>query len=592
MRKLITYGFLCLFHASAWGQYYLRGEVHDEKNKPLSNARIFLHSARQYYFSGASYGSFGITVRALYDTLTISLDGYETKTLPVKTDIWQNIILKVSEAAASKNKPKLISVTTDMKQQSKLNWFTGDETYFQLVENDFVQASSFPNTGYSLNVNKASYSNVRRFINQGSVVPPDAVRAEEMINYFNLHYKEPPAGDLFQVESQVTDCPWNKQGQLFYLNVSAKKIKLDKIPPSNFVFLIDVSGSMDMPNRLPLLKAAFQMFVKNLRPIDSVSIVMYGGTVGVWLQPTSGAHKEKILQSIEELQAAGDTPGESAIRAAYQVAQSTFIKGGNNRVILATDGDFNVGEKSEKALDELISQQKQSGIYLTCLGVGMGNFKDSKLQTLAKKGNGNYAYLDDINEAEKVLIKELTQTLYAVADDASMNVKFNPAMVKQYRLIGFDNKKEAIAENTNDLEGGEIGSGSNVMAIFEIIPTQQNLLTQSSTLTEDIASLELKYSLSNDSIVKKLHYQAACHYQKFDSLPADLRFAAAVSMLGMKLRQSTYLRDAGWEQIIGLAKASADPGNYLQKEFIGIVEKAQKLYDPKKKKKKRGSGDE
>ncbi len=482
MKKLLLYGFLIIFALPAFSQYYLRGEVRDEKNLPLPNAKIFVHSARAFYYSGASYGSFGITTQKLYDSLTISLDGYETKTIRVKTDIWQNIVLKIAANTASKNKPKLISVTKDLKQSSKLNWFTGDETYFQLVENEFVNAVGFPNTGFSLNVNKASYSNVRRFLNMQSPVPPDAVRVEELINYFNLHYREPINEDVFNIESQLTSCPWNPQKQLLFLNINAKKLDLDKVPPSNFVFLIDVSGSMDMPNRLPLLKAAFQLFVKNLRPIDTVSIVTYGGSVGIWLQPTRGRKKKSIMRSIEELTAAGDTPGESAIRMAYRVAAASFIKGGNNRVILATDGDFNVGENSEKALDELITKQRQTGVYLTCLGVGMGNFKDSKLQTLAKKGNGNYAYLDDINEAEKVLVKELTQTFYAVADDVFMNVQFNPGMVKQYRLMGFDNKKDALADSSNDLEGGEIGSGNSALAIFEIVPTQQNLFLKNTTL--------------------------------------------------------------------------------------------------------------
>ena len=277
---------------------------------------------------------------------------------------------------------------------------TGGESYFQLIENDFISCKSFPATGYSLGVNKSSYSNVRRFINMGSEVPPDAVKIEEMVNYFNLGYEEPADNHLFKEKTTLSDCPWDKEDKLLYMNVSTKKLNLDLLPAGNFVFLIDVSGSMDMANRLPLVQAAFQMFVKNLRPIDKVSIVVYGGSVGVYLQPTSGDKKDAILTAIGELTASGDTPGESAIRMAYKLAESTFIKDGNNRIILATDGDFNVGEKSEKALEDLVSSQKDIGIYLTCLGVGMGNLKDSKLQALARKGNGNYAYLDDVQEAE------------------------------------------------------------------------------------------------------------------------------------------------------------------------------------------------
>ncbi len=570
------------------GQYYLRGIVKDNKNQPLQNVKIFVHSVKSMYSSGPQ-GSFGFTVSKPYDSLTFSLDGYESKTIKVKTDAWQNVVLNISADYVTKNKHKLISVTRDLKQSAKYNWFVNDETYFQLVENEFVNASQFPNTGFSLNVNKASYSNVRRFINMKSTVPPDAVRVEELVNYFNLHYREPRDGELFNINSQLTGCPWNANEQLLFLNISAKKLDLNKVPPSNFVFLIDVSGSMDMPNRLPLLKAAFQSFVKNLRPKDTVSIVMYGGTVGIWLQPTSGADKAKIIQSIEELTAAGDTPGESAIRTAYKLAQSTFIKGGNNRVILATDGDFNVGETSEKAMDELITNMRQTGVYLTCLGVGMGNFKDSKLQTLAKKGNGNYAYFDDINEAEKVLVKELTQTFYAVADDVFMNIQFNPSLVQEYRLIGFDNKREAITDMSSDLEGGEIGSGNSTLAIFEIVPAAQQSIPVSNTLfaADEIGSLALRYSLCNDTSSNILNYKVKNNFLPFDSINHELQFATAVTMFALKLKQSKYIKNADWPLVISVASPAADRTNYLQNEFLQILEKAQKIY-PEKKKKKRG----
>ncbi|MEX1202233.1 MAG: von Willebrand factor type A domain-containing protein [Ferruginibacter sp.] len=568
---------------SSSAQYYLRGEVKDEQNMPIQNAKIFLHSARMLYITGVQ-GSFGITVKEIYDSLTCSMDGYEPKTLKVKTDIWQSIILKVSATHTTKNKQKLISVTKNMKQTSKYNWFVNDETYFQLVENQFVLSSLYPNTGFSLNVNKASYSNVRRFLNSNSAVPPDAVRVEEMVNYFNLHYTEPAQNETFHISSQLSTNPWNNKEQLLYINISAKKLNLNNIPPGNFVFLIDVSGSMDMPNRLPLLKAAFQSFVKNLRAIDTMSIVMYGGTVGVWLQPTSGAEKEKISKSIEELSASGDTPGESAIRAAYKLAESTFIKGGNNRVILATDGDFNVGETSEKAMDELITKMRQTGVYLTCLGVGMGNFKDSKLQTLAKKGNGNYAYLDDIHEAEKVLVQELTQTFYTVANDALMNIEFNPAMVKEYRLVGFDNKREAIADQSNDLEGGEIGSGNSTLAIFEIVPTPQNQSNYMPGTNESIAQLQLKYNSYNANDSLKKEYIIPNNFIPYKNIHKDLQFATVVTMLALKLKQSPYLDGVKWINISSLAQQSADKNDYLQNEFLMLLAKAQKIYPERKRK--------
>ena len=544
-----------------------------------------MHSSRALYQSG-SQGSFGINVSKLYDSLTFSKEGYESKTQRVKTDQWQSVVLKTVNDQATRNRQKLISVTKDLAQTGKHHLTISDESYFQIVENDFVHADNFPNTGFSLDVDKASYSNVRRFINTNSEVPPDAVRIEELINYFNLYYHEPLPGQLFNISTQLTSCPWNERNQLLYLNISAKKLDLDKVPPGNFVFLIDISGSMDMPNRLPLLKAAFQSFVKNLRPIDKISIVVYGGTVGVWMQPTSGSEKDKIIESIEELTASGGTPGESGIRAAYKLAESTFMLGANNRVILATDGDFNIGQTSEKDLDELITNMRQTGVFLTCLGVGMGNFKDSKLQTLAKKGNGNYAYLDDIREAEKVLVKELTQTFYAVADDVFMNVQFNPAMVKEYRLIGFDNKKEAIADPASNLAGGEIGSGNSTLAIFEIVPTEQNAFGIPTALAENIATLDMKYSLCNDTSGKSLQHNVPANFTVFKQIDKELQFAAAVTLFALKLKKSKHSNDADWETVVSIANQSADKNDYLQNEFVELLQKVQKIYPERRKKKK------
>ncbi len=556
----------------------------NEKNLPLQNVKILLFSNHYLYYSGSS-GSFGITTNVLTDTISLSLEGYETKTVRVNSEQWQHISLNVIPSDINRNRPKLISVTKNLKLTSRYHWFVNDETYFQLVENEFVDAKDFPNTGFSLYVNKASYSNVRRFINSGSTVPPDAVRTEELLNYFNLHYREPEKDSAFRIESQLSSCPWNASNQLLLLNINAKKINLDKTPPSNFVFLIDASGSMDMPNRLPLLKAAFQMFVKNLRVQDTVSIVAYGGTVGIWLQPTGGAEKEKIIRSIEELTAIGDTPGQAAIMTAYQLAEHTFIKGGNNRVILATDGDFNVGLSSEKDLEELITREKQTGVYLTCLGVGMGNFKDSKLEVLAKKGNGNFAYLDDINEAEKVLVKELTQNFYAVADDVYLNMQFNPRLVKEYRLIGFDNKRDAVVDSTIDLEGGEIGSGNSLMAVFEIVPAE-TIFTSNGFNSGDIASVLLRYRLAGDSVQKRMMYKCPSNLSEFNEMDKELRFAVSVAMFGLKVKQSKYIREADWDDISAIASGSFEPSNYLQAEFLQLVEKARKIYLVKKKRKK------
>lgn len=584
MKKIFFYIVFFVTASSATAQFYLRGEIKDEKNQPLPNVKILLHSNNHFYYSGTT-GGFGITTNNRTDTLTLNLDGYDALTLKVNCEQWQYITLKILPSNVSKNRPKLISIAKNIDNTSHVKWHINDETYFKLVENEYVNANKYPNTGFSLNVNKASYSNVRRFINNGSVVPPDAVRTEELINYFNLHYREPEPGSLFHFESQLTSCPWDTENQLLFLNINAKKLNLSMVPPGNFVFLIDASGSMDSPNRLPLLKAAFQMFVKNLRPIDTVSIVAYGGTVGIWMQPTGGAEKEKIIKRIEELNAIGDTPGESAIMTAYALARSIYNKNSTNRVILATDGDFNVGQTSDKALEELITKERQSGIYLTCLGVGMGNFKDSKLQTLANKGNGNYAYLDDINEAEKVLVKELTQTFYAVADDVFLNVKFNTDLVKAYRLIGFDNRRDAVADSTIDLEGGEIGSGNSVLAVFEIVPASDKLFHPEEDAKDVVANIQMRYSLCDDTAHLQLEKDCLNNFTEFDKIDKDLQFATAVTMFALKVKQSKYIKQVNWEDIRRVAASAYDPNSYLQAEFLQLVDKAAEIYNPKKKKK-------
>ena len=579
MKKVILY---CLFFSvvfTAKSQYFLKGIIRDERNNILAKAKIYLHSSKSYFLSGYD-GGFGIPGKYRKDSLTVELTGYIKQTFAVNTDVLLQIILKMDATTVIKYKPKLISFTKDAKESSRLNPFVSDETYFKLVENEFVKTNNFPNAGFSLNVNKASYSNIRRFINMESSVPPDAVRIEEMINYFNLDYETPPENKTFNIRSSITACPWNLDNNLLYLKISARKLKLDKIPPSNFVFLIDVSGSMDMPNRLPLLKEAFQLFVKNLRPIDKISIVTYGGVVGIWLEPTNGDEKDKINNALELLTAAGDTPGESAIVAAYKLANSSFIKDGNNRVILATDGDFNVGQTSEKALDELITKMKETGIYLTCLGVGMGNFKDSKLETLAKRGNGNYAYLDNLHEAEKVLVKELTQTLYSVAENTFINLNFNARQVSTYRLIGFDNKRDAVQDTNSEIEGGEMGSGGSTIAIFEIVPTIK------CNVGDTIGKLNLKYHEPRAAADSMQEIKFDVIYNRRDTASNSEGFSAAVAMFGLKLKDSPYLNNATWSDVKSFANKAADPKIFLQNDFLILMEKAVKIYEPSKRKRK------
>lgn len=571
-------------------QFYVRGEIRDESGNILQNVTILQHKTGYIFKSGTS-GTFGIIANQKIDTFTFSMEGYKIQKLIINADEYANVKMQLLPASLTNmRRDKLSSLTINLEKEEQKKWFSGEETYASILENHFINAKRFPNTGMSLNVDRASYSNIRRFITLNSIVPPDAVRIEEMLNYFNFSYQEPAGNDVFNIKTKLSSCPWNIDNQLFYINLSSRKLDLDSLPQSNLVFLIDVSGSMDMPNRLPLLKSAFRLLVNNLRDKDSVAIVVYGGVTGVMLNTTSGTEKEKILKALDELTPGGNTPGESGVKLAYSVARNHYIKGGNNRVILATDGDFNVGMKTEDELNELITSQRESGIYLTCLGVGMGNYKDSKIQTLAKKGNGNFAYLDNFKEAEKVLLKEFTQTLYAVADDVYMNVEFNPEYVKEYRLVGFDNKVGALRDSMSVIEGGEIGSGHSMIALFEIAPTEINKAAIKDNFTSGkLATVKLKYKLPNKK--EQLFYTSTSNFQfvPFEQLEKCYHFSAAVAMFGSLLRNSPFLKNAGWNEIIALAASSSSPGDMLQQEFISLVEQAKILYTKIFKKKKGGT---
>lgn len=562
-------------------RYYIRGEVKDESGNVLQNVNILLHSTGYLYRSGTD-GSFGIVTGRQYDSLSFSFDGYLKQTIAVDAEKYVTLKMKMLPASVSAlRRDKLISFTSNLTRKSQREWFTGDETYASIVENHFVSAEKYPSTTLSLNIDRASYSNIRRFVNMGTQVPPDAVRIEEMLNYFNNNYQQPKQGNLFDVQSIITSCPWNPDNQLFFVNISSQKLNLDSLPACNLVFLIDVSGSMDMPNRLPLLKSAFKLLINNLRAKDTVSIVVYGGLVATLLNAASGAEKDSILKVIDALEPGGATPGESGIRMAYRIAANHFIKNGTNRVILATDGDFNVGLKKDEDLEEMISKKRESGIYLTCLGVGMGNYKDSKIQSLARKGNGNFAYLDSYQEAEKVLLKEFSQTLYAVADDVYMDMEFNKQLVKEYRLIGFDNKIGALKDTLSIVEGGEVGPGQSMMAIFEIVPAEKK------NVSGNYARVQLNYKLPGSKNGEK-KFSRDCPYQTtlFSDLPASYKFSSAVIMLGSFLKQSSLSKEIKPDDIIAMAVHSAQQNNLSQQEFIKLVQQVKVLYSKKNKKKK------
>lgn len=567
-----------LHSVAAAQQYYLKGEVRDEAGKPLQNVSIIQGSTGYLFYSGQD-GSFGLVFNLKKDTLVFSGDGYQTQKLSVDASNFIRVKLK-RQQNVSISRYKLASLTENLKRDAQQKWFLGDETYASIIENQFINTEKYPSTGVTLNVDRASYSNVRRFLTMNTKVPTDAVRIEEMLNYFNFNYSEPPDNKTFEIAPVLTECPWNPNNQLLLTTVRSKKIPLDSLPPANLVFLIDVSGSMDMPNRLPLLKSSFRGLVQNLRDKDSVAIVAYGGLVGTLLNTTSGAEKEKIFKVIDSLEPGGSTPGESGIKLAYSVARNHFIKNGNNRVVLATDGDFNVGLKSEAELEDLIKEQSKSGIYLTCLGVGMGNYKDSKIQVLAQKGNGNFAYLDNYAEAEKVLMKEFMQTFYTVADDAYLNVQFNPQYVKEYRLIGFENKMGAIKDTSATIEGGTIGSAYSMLVAFEIVPVNSSLINSSSIQP---AGFSLKYKLPGTTKVLEEILRPNISFKSLRQIEKSYQFAVSVIMFSSLLRESKFIKNISWNEVNSLALPSADQTIPSQKEFLFLIQKAKTIYSKKKK---------
>lgn len=574
----------CCLHAGA--QYYLRGEVRDKQGNLLSNVKLQLASKSSYVFYTGASGSFGIPVSKKEDSITLSLDGYQLFGQWITTSQYQTFILQPLNSAASSSHSVLMSFTKNIFSSYAAKTITnGAETYNALVENDFINTKDAADAGVSLNINCASYSNTRRFLNMGNPVPPDGVRIEEILNYFDLNTikQEAPDANSFVCKTQLTSCPWNANNQLFFIQLLAPKLNLQAIPPAHLTFLIDVSGSMDKDNRLPLVQHAFKMLVQNLRAQDTVAIVTYGGYVGIALQPTGGDQKTQIINVIDSLVASGDTPGSQAIQTAYRVAEKMYNASANNRVILATDGDFNVGQTSEKELQNIVMIHKQTGIYLTCLGVGMGNYKDSKLEALATNGNGNFAYIDNQQEAERTLMTEFTKNMYAVADDAFLTVSFNKNAVSNYRLIGFDNKKDDLATGTATIEGGEIGSGHTVMAIFEITPA-----TATNVTAGNIATLQLRFKHPQTAVEQQQHFEAPQNLISLSEADSSLRFATSLAMFGSMLKQSSYADGYTWDDIKTMALSGLNSNNILEQEFITLIGKAKKIYGSVADRRKKG----
>lgn len=462
------------------------------------------------------------------------------------------------------------------------------EDYDNFVENQFESPKAAPLSTFSIDVDNASYTNVRRFINNGQSVPKDAVRVEEMVNFFKYNYPQPEDQNPFSINTEYSDCPWNPKHKVLKIGLQGKNIPTDNLPNSNLVFLIDVSGSMSDANKLPLLKQSMKILVKELRKKDKVGIVVYAGAAGMVLPPTSGDEKQTIFDALEKLNAGGSTAGGAGIDLAYKLAEENFIKGGNNRVILATDGDFNVGASSNTDMQTLIEQKRKSGVFLTCLGYGMGNYKDSKMETLADKGNGNYAYIDNIQEANRFLGKEFKGSMFAIAKDVKIQIEFNPKQVQAYRLIGYENRKLRPEDFTNDaIDAGELGSNHTVTALYEVIPTgvKSDFLTNQPDLkytktssnednySDELATIKFRYKKpAGDKSIEMLKV-IENKSVPLKNASNDFKFSAAVAWFGLKLRDSNLVPNKATEDIKKLAKegVSNDDEGY-KAEFIRLVE--------------------
>jgi Ca-activated chloride channel family protein len=469
-----------------------------------------------------------------------------------------------------------------------------NEEYGTFVENKYIAVQDEALSTFSIDVDRASYSNIRRHLDQMQKPPKDAIRIEEMINYFNYNYPQPTNEHPFIVETEVSDCPWNKEAKLVKIGLQGKNIDLEKAPISNLVFLIDVSGSMSYANKLPLLKESLKLLINNMRAKDKMAIVVYAGAAGLIQASTSD--KNKLLEALDKLEAGGSTAGGAGIELAYKVAKENLVSDGNNRVIIATDGDFNVGNSSTTALEALIVEKRKDDIFLTVLGYGMGNYKDDRMEVLADKGNGNYAYIDNIKEAKKTLVKEMGGTLYTIAKDVKLQIEFNPVQVKSYRLVGYENrllKKEDFNDDTKD--AGELGAGHTVTALYEIVLAdnykesktgkkvddlvyQKNKATHLAQTSKDLMTIKLRYKEPKGTKSILMALPVAKDIQPISEASENFRFASAVAAFGMLLRESEFSKDLSYNTVLKLAEGAkgADKEGY-RKEFIGMVKKVRSM---------------
>ncbi len=587
-----------------------------DDGQPLPGVAITVKGTRVGTATDQS-GQYKLVVPASRNVLVFSFIGFKTQEVKIGTRTNINVAMQPDNRALEevvvtgygtrKGKASRLATVTEMQMSAPAavkytspvikhdRETVGDtsfntEEYDAVHENPFLVAVRNPLSTFSIDVDNASYSNVRRFLSMGQKPPKDAVRIEEMVNYFSYDYPQPEGKEPFSITTELAACPWNEENQLLHIGLQGRHIPLENLPASNLVFLIDVSGSMDEPAKLPLVKAGFKLLVEQLRPQDKVAMVVYAGAAGLVLAPTPGNNKAKIMQAIDNLHAGGSTAGGEGIKLAYKIAQQQFIKGGNNRVILATDGDFNVGVSSNAEMERLIEEKRESGVFLTVLGFGMGNYKDSKMETLADKGNGNYAYIDNLLEAKKVFVNEFGGTLFTIAKDVKLQLEFNPAKVHAYRLIGYENRALRNEDFNNDKkDAGELGSGHTVTALYEIVPVgarsaaaipavvdalkyQQAPATTTAANSNEVLTLKLRYKEPDGDKSSLLQRTVPQGLEPAGRTSDNFRFSAAVASFGMLLRESEFKGSASYASVLQLAEGARgkDREGY-RVEFINMV---------------------
>ncbi len=605
MKKLVLILAVLLSFSGFTQTREISGTVRDDSGTVLPGVSVVVENTNRGTVTDIQ-GFYKIQVQPGDKYLVFSFVGMNSEKVKIGSENTIDIVLKTSAMELEEcvvvgygtQKKRVLTGAVSMVFNSKSaapnyyavapDWNT--ENYSTVHENGFKDTKTNPLSTFSIDVDNASYSNVRRYINEGQLPPVDAVRIEEMINYFKYDYSEPTGEHPFSVTTELGKCPWNENHYLMHVGLKGKSIEKNELPASNLVFLIDVSGSMSSPDKLPLLKRAFALLVNELRYEDRVSIVVYAGAAGKVLDSTPGDKKREIMDALENLNAGGSTAGGEGLKLAYKIARENFIEKGNNRIILATDGDFNVGVSSTSEMERLVEKERESGIFMSVLGFGTGNIKDDKMETIADKGNGNYSYIDNIQEARKVFISEFGGTLFTIAKDVKFQLEFNPQLVKSYRLLGYENRllnDEDFNDDTKD--AGEMGAGHTVTALYEIVPVGTESGTPSvdplkyqqskpveGKFSSELLTIKLRYKEPNGNKSKLLEQTVQNRFDKKTS--DDFRFSAAVASFGMLLRNSEFLGNTTFESILNMAKsAKGDDEEGYRSEFIQMVKTANDL---------------